>query len=116
MGGGVAVASVLGEGSEFSFHFVAGFDATWPMPEPVPMAAPLAVPIAPLRVLLVEDNALNQQVALQMLASLGCPADLAGDGAADVEAVQQHDSDLVLMGVQVPVMDGTEDTPPHPAP
>src|SRR3546814_4087565 len=60
--------------------------------------------------LLVEDNALNQQVAMQMLASLGCTADSAADGQAAVEAVQRRDYDLVLMDVQMPVMDGLEAT------
>src|SRR3546814_16397285 len=60
--------------------------------------------------LLVEDNALNQQVAMQMLASLGCTADSAADGQAAVEAVQRRDNDLVLMDVQMPVMDGLEAT------
>ncbi len=113
MGGGVAVDSVPGEGSEFSFHFVAGFDPAWQTASPAPAAPPAVAPaalLAPLRVLLVEDNAFNQQVALQMLASLGCPADLAADGRAAVAAVEQRDYELVLMDVQMPVMDGIQAT------
>jgi|GEM_PF-1094034 len=58
------------------------------------------------RILLVEDNDLNQQVALELLASVGIQADLADNGAVAVEMVQQHHYDLVLMDVQMPVMDG----------
>jgi signal transduction histidine kinase/FixJ family two-component response regulator len=109
MGGNVAVESTPGKGSEFSFSFVAGFDPEWRVVVPAP-ARPSAGPAAPLRILLVEDNAFNQQVALQMLTSLGYSADLAADGLAAVEAMQQRDYDLLLMDVQMPVMDGLEAT------
>ena len=62
------------------------------------------------RVLLVEDNPVNQQVAQAMLAKLGIPADLASDGREAVEKVQAHAYDLVLMDCQMPVMDGFEAT------
>ena len=65
---------------------------------------------SPLRILLVEDTPLNQQVALRMLESLGYRADLAENGLAAVEAVQQRDYDLLLMDMQMPVMDGLEAT------
>ena len=65
---------------------------------------------AALRVLVVEDTPLNQQVALRMLESLGYRADLAENGLLAVEAVQQRDYDLLLMDMQMPVMDGLEAT------
>jgi signal transduction histidine kinase/DNA-binding response OmpR family regulator/sensor domain CHASE-containing protein len=65
---------------------------------------------SPLRILLVEDTPLNQQVALRMLESLGYAADLAENGLEAVEAVQQRDYDLLLMDMQMPVMDGLEAT------
>ncbi|TDU23199.1 signal transduction histidine kinase [Panacagrimonas perspica] len=67
-------------------------------------------PVLPLRILLVEDNVLNQQVGLRMLESLGYSADLAENGAAALQAVQQRPYDLLLMDVQMPVMDGLEAT------
>ncbi|MGR6872695.1 ATP-binding protein [Pseudomonas sp. HK3] len=57
-------------------------------------------------VLLVEDNAINQIVAGDMLESLGVTFDLAEDGIQAVEAIKSKDYDLVFMDVQMPKMDG----------
>ncbi|HSV69884.1 MAG TPA: response regulator [Methylibium sp.] len=76
-------------------------------PAPLPFeaaAAPAA--LAGARVLLVEDNPLNQEVALALLADAGIDADLAADGAAAVARVSERDYDLVLMDMQMPVLDG----------
>ena len=62
------------------------------------------------KVLLVEDNPVNQQVAQAMLAKLGISADLANDGREAVDMVRTHKYDLVLMDCQMPVMDGYEAT------
>jgi len=58
------------------------------------------------RVLLVEDNELNQQVATELLAIAGCVVTIAKDGSEAVSAVARSRFDLVLMDVQMPVMDG----------
>lgn len=108
MGGSVGVESEPGRGSTFWFSFVAESDPSWTLPAASP--AKHVAPTASLRILVVEDNPLNQQVALRMLASLGHAADLVSNGQEAVETVQQRDYDLVLMDLQMPVMDGLEAT------
>jgi two-component system sensor histidine kinase/response regulator len=58
------------------------------------------------RVLLVEDNAVNQKVAKQFLERLGCEVRIADNGAEGVKAYQNGQYELVLMDLQMPVMDG----------
>jgi len=58
------------------------------------------------RVLLVEDNLVNQEVALDLLGEVGLQIDLAENGQQAVERVQKQDYDLVLMDMQMPVLDG----------
>jgi CheY-like chemotaxis protein/HPt (histidine-containing phosphotransfer) domain-containing protein len=60
----------------------------------------------PWRVLVAEDHAINQQVAVGLLAKLGWRADVADDGAQAVVLVERGDYDLVFMDVQMPGMDG----------
>jgi len=60
----------------------------------------------PLRILLAEDNAINQMVAIQMLKRLGYSADVAGNGLEVLQAIERQPYDVVLMDVQMPEMDG----------
>jgi signal transduction histidine kinase/DNA-binding response OmpR family regulator len=64
----------------------------------------------PLRILLVEDNVVNQKVQMLMLSRLGYSADLAVNGLRAVEAVQEREYDVVLMDVQMPEMNGIDAT------
>ena len=64
----------------------------------------------PLNILVVEDNAINQKLALRVLSKMGYRADMAGNGAEAIESLQRQKYDLVFMDLQMPVMDGKEAT------
>nr|HET7857842.1 GAF domain-containing protein [Caldimonas sp.] len=64
----------------------------------------------PLRILLAEDNVVNQKLALRLLQQMGYRADLASNGIEAVESVQRQTYDVVLMDVQMPELDGLDAT------
>jgi signal transduction histidine kinase/ActR/RegA family two-component response regulator len=110
-GGSIRVESQLGKGS--TFFVTLGFLSAQ-LPEVVPQAEPNAAVAARsgVRLLLVEDNLVNQKVVLAMLRKKGYHIEIANDGREALEKLETATPpyDLVLMDVQMPVLDGLETT------
>ncbi|PYV19339.1 MAG: hypothetical protein DMG21_01940 [Acidobacteria bacterium] len=85
---------------------------SWALPPGGPPVVSLADSVAPLwhRILVVEDNDVNQEVTKEMLEMLGCRVEIAKDGEEAVRAVKDKAYNLVLMDCHMPVMDGFEVT------
>jgi signal transduction histidine kinase/CheY-like chemotaxis protein len=112
MGGKIWVESALGQGSQF--HFTGSFGEASQVVEAVSSSAPLQPAAAKthrrLRVLLAEDNAVNQKIAMRVLEKHGHQVTVAADGRQALAALDRATFDVVLMDVQMPEMDGFEST------
>ena len=106
MQGRVWVESEPGRGSRFCFTARLGV----PAPElaaPVADPAP-AWPVSALRLLVAEDNAVNQKLIRRLLEKMGHEVHLAGNGYEALRQCSRHTFDLILMDIQMPELDGLE--------
>ena len=110
MGGKISVDSVSGKGSVFAFDVTLTLpdqaetvDATIPSPIPAPHTPPR-------RILVAEDNPLNQTFALEILEEAGHSVTLAENGREALTALRNKKFDIIFMDVQMPEMDGLEAT------
>jgi len=103
MGGDIGVESRPGTGTAFTVSI-----ALERAHAPLTAEAEAPPVVAPMRILLAEDNEVNRQVALGLLARQGHAVDVVADGAAAVEAARRGGYDVILMDVHMPVMDGIE--------
>ncbi|MCH7989836.1 MAG: response regulator [Planctomycetes bacterium] len=109
MSGTISVQSVPGEGSTFEFTAKFGRASQQPVSE-TDETLQAADAMAPLKILLAEDQMFNRKVAVRFLENLGHKVSVAENGIEAVEIFEREQFDLILMDVQMPKMDGLQAT------
>lgn len=113
MGGEISVDSGPGQGSSFRFSFltvsIPGEAAEEQEPEVLPLDSELATK-HPMKILVAEDNFINQKLAEQVFAQMGYDIELVENGLLALEAAMKNKYDLIFMDLHMPEMDGIEST------
>lgn len=107
MGGDISVSSTLSKGTQFTLAVTLPV-AKAPSPSVPPEAPPLS--LKGMRILVAEDNLLNQRLFKRVLARFGADVTLVENGQLAVYACNEQAFDIVLMDLQMPIMDGFEAT------
>lgn len=114
MGGTISCSSKLGQGTTFTFSLQLAAGSKADLPAPVALSdVPNSTSLSGKRILLAEDNELNQEIAVHILENYGLEVDVAHDGQEAVEKLQQapeHHYAVILMNIMMPRMDGYEAT------
>ena len=110
MGGTISVASEEGKGTRFDFNLRLPDLESNEEAKETRIVAPEELPEIKADILLVEDNLVNQKVAVAMLKKLGCRVSVAPNGAQALKQIPNHKFDLIFMDCQMPIMDGFETT------
>lgn len=114
MGGEITAESVHGRGSKFVFSLTlshkSGARRRRSQPKVIVEAGAKSVSLRGRRILLVEDNEINQMVAAEMLQGLGVEVTIAANGEQALKTIELLEFDAILMDIQMPGMDGFEVT------